>query len=496
MSSPDAPRRAHHLPPDEASRQAAVVSATQDIGATGRPFARTFYATAWRWHFYAGLYVAPFLIMLAVTGLLMLWSSVLVGRDGEKLYSVVPGVQALPLSAQANAAASAVPGGSLVQYIVPRTAEQPAVFRVDMNSQSTMVAVDPYRATVLGTWDRRVALYDVANLVHGTLLIGTIGDRLIEVAAGFGVVLIATGVYMWWPRHRSRAARSSRPAPAAGSRPIWKSLHQKVGICVAALLLVFLISGLTWSGIWGERLTQAWSTFPPEKYDNVPLSDVTHASMNHGGVKDVPWALEQTPMPASDPHAAHAGHAPVAESLPDDLDPLLVQARSLGFDGRFQLSFPNGETGVWTIARDTMSNDSANPLSDRTVHLDRYSRKVLADIRFADYSLAGKAMAVGVAFHEGNLGGGWNVALNTVFCLCVIFLCVSGIVMWWKRRPAGAARLVAPVVPEGMSVRKAGAILMVAISLLFPLTGLVLIAVVALDLLLIRHIGPLKRALS
>ena len=30
---------------------------------------REFYIAAWRWHFYAGLYVAPFLVMLAVTGL-------------------------------------------------------------------------------------------------------------------------------------------------------------------------------------------------------------------------------------------------------------------------------------------------------------------------------------------------------------------------------------------------------------------------------------------
>jgi uncharacterized iron-regulated membrane protein len=83
---------------------------------------------AWRWHFYAGLYVAPFLIMLAVTGLIMLWSSVLVGRDGEKIFAVTPSGQAVPVSVQADAAAATVPGGTLVQYIVPRTGEQPAVF--------------------------------------------------------------------------------------------------------------------------------------------------------------------------------------------------------------------------------------------------------------------------------------------------------------------------------------------------------------------------------
>ncbi|MDR6820852.1 putative iron-regulated membrane protein, partial [Neorhizobium sp. 2083] len=181
---------------------------------------------------------------------------------------------------------------------------------------------------------------------------------------------------------------------------------------------------------------------------------------------------------------------------PDDLDAVVAQARALGFDGRFQLSFPNGETGVWTIARDTMSNDSADPLSDRTVHIDRYSGKILADMKFADYSVPGKAMAVGIALHEGDLGGGWNVALNTVFCLSVIFLSVSGIVMWWKRRPSGATRLVAPVVSEKMAVWKTGAFVMVAVSLLFPLTGIVLVSVLALDMLLIRHVKPLKRALS
>ncbi|WP_310221568.1 PepSY domain-containing protein, partial [Neorhizobium sp. 2083] len=118
------------------------------------------------------------------------------------------------------------------------------------------------------------------------------------------------------------------------------------------------------------------------------------------------------------------------------------------------------------------------------------------DMKFADYSVPGKAMAVGIALHEGDLGGGWNVALNTVFCLSVIFLSVSGIVMWWKRRPSGASRLVAPVVPEKMAVWKTGALVMVAVSLLFPLTGIVLVSVLALDMLLIRHVKPLKRALS
>jgi uncharacterized iron-regulated membrane protein len=454
---------------------------------------RRFYLTAWRWHFYAGLYVAPFLIMLAVTGLIMLWSSVLVGRDGEKYYQVTPAGSEIAVSQQADAALQAVPGGSLVQYIAPRTPTQPAVFRVDRDGQATMVAVDPHDGKTLGTWERRNALYDLADTIHGTLLIGTTGDRLIEIAAGFGVVLIVTGLYLWWPRGGETWRDAFIPDLAARGRLLWKSLHRSVGIYASLFLLVFLISGLTWSGVWGEKMTQAWSTFPAAKWDNVPLSDATHASMNHGGIKEVPWTLEQTPMPAS---GSAAGATGIPASEPVDLDTVTAFARSVGFDGRFQLNFPAGETGVWTISRDTMSNDSANPLSDRTMHIDRFTGKVLADVKFADYGAAGKAMAVGVAFHEGDMGV-WNVTLVTVYCLSVIVLSVSGIVMWWKRRPkAGAGRLFAPVVSEPGPMWKTGAIVMLGVSLLFPLTGAVLISVLLLDLLLFRHVAPLKRALS
>jgi uncharacterized iron-regulated membrane protein len=128
-----------------------------------------------------------------------------------------------------------------------------------------------------------------------------------------------------------------------------------------------------------------------------------------------------------------------------------------------------------------MDGDTHDPLGDRTLHIDRYSGKVLADIRFADYSLGGKAMAAGTAFHQGNLGL-WNTILNTVYCLFVVFMCVSGVVMWWKRRPAGS--LGAPRYPADYRIPRAVLGIAVAVSLAFPLTGLAILAFAAIDLLL------------
>lgn len=468
-----------------------VTTSPVDAAPARAPRIDKFYLAAWRWHFYAGLYVIPFLAMLAVTGLLMLWINVVSGRDGEFI-PVTPGPAPVALALQAEAARAAVPGGALTGYIAPARPDRAALFKVGTGAEAvTLVAVDPFTGAVLESYPYREGWYDTFSTIHGTLLIGTFGDRLIEIAASLGIVLVVTGLYLWWPRGGGLGA-ALVPNLAARGRGLWKSLHASIGVWTSVLLLAFLVSGLSWAGIWGEKFTQAWSTLPAAKYDNVPLSDKTHASMNHADAKEVPWALEQTPMPAS---GSQAGRAMLPEGAPVTFESVVALGRALGFEGRFQLAFPDGPTGVWTLSRDSMSADGPNPLSDRTVHVDQYTGHILADLRFADYSAAGKAMAAGVALHEGQVG--WvNVAVNTLFCLGVIFLAVSGVAMWWKRRPRGAFRLAAPPAPRDMGLWKGAVAIAVVIAIAFPMAGAAILAALLLDVLVLSRLPAMRRLLS
>ena len=105
-------------------------------------------------------------------------------------------------------------------------------------------------------------------------------------------------------------------------------------------------------------------------------------------------------------------------------------------------------------------------------------------------------MAVAIALHQGDMGG-WNVALNTVFCLAVIFMAASGIVLWWMRRPKGRLGLAAPTLhQETVPMAKGVVLLTLLLSGLFPLVGATLLAVLTLDLLVIRRIPALKRVLG
>jgi len=450
--------------------------------------ANKFYFAVWRWHFYAGLYVIPFLIMLAVTGLTMLWIAALAGIGAERL-TVTPGAAALPASALQAAAEAAVPGGAATQYVAPLGAHHVASFAVVAEGVTTGVALNPYSGEVVKTFPWRAGWYDLANDIHGTLLIGTTGDRLIEAAASLGLLLIVSGLYLHWPRNGAGWRRALLPGAERG-RALWKGLHGAVGMWMSLVMVLFLISGLSWSGVWGEKLVQAWSTFPAEKWDAVPLSDDIHATMNHGNAKEVPWGLEQTPLPAS---GSLAGTQAIAGNV--DIDSVAAYADRLGFDRRFQINLPGSAQGVWTISHDSMSNDGPDPAADRTIHIDRYTGNVLADVRYAEYSAYAKAMAWGIAFHEGDLGL-WNLVLNTVFCLAMIFLPVSGLVLWWKRRPAGAVRLAAPPQPGAFPLAKGAILAVLGLSLAFPMLGVALLVVLALDLVVIAPLPALRRLVS
>ena len=464
---------------------------TQNPSDTGQQANRR-YLTVWRWHFYFGLLVVPFLTLLAVTGLGMLLFANITGKEGERLH-VTPQAQVQPLSAQAEAARQFVneKSASVVQYIAPRADDMVAVFRVNNDDKATMVAVDPYTATVVNSMPRNKGLYHTMDEIHGDIMLGTAGDYLLETAASLTILMMITGIYLWWAK---QGRLKPMLVPKAGKgRSWWRDLHGAFGTWVSLILLLFCLSGIAWAGIWGGKMVQSWSQFPAGKWgvEPNPVSTLpTHGDvLNDGKTKEAPWVLELTPMPVSGTTKGENGISP---SEPMTLETVDRFAREIGFKGRYQLNLPKGETGVWTLSQDSMSYDMVSPTADRTVHIDRYSGKILADIRYDEYNFFGKFMAVSIALHMGTLGW-WSVLANVVFCLAVIFICVSGCVMWWKRRPSEARGLVPPAQKIKLPVWWAMAVPLLVVAVLFP-TAIIAIAVIwLLDTVLLSRIPALSR---
>ena len=101
-------------------------------------------------------------------------------------------------------------------------------------------------------------------------------------------------------------------------------------------------------------------------------------------------------------------------------------------------------------------------------------------------------MSEGIALHEGRSLGAFNFWASFAFCLGVIFMCVTGPLMWWKRRPKNARAVGAPRGRLPLRVTPLLAAGVVALGVFLPLFGLTLVAVLLLDHLLLRHVATFR----
>ncbi len=443
----------------------------------------SFYNLAWRWHFYAGLFVAPFMVLLALTGIIYLFKPQLDPLMYGHLLTVPAAERALSADEQLQRAKAAYPQGRLSKYLPPADATSSAQFVMHDGGREMTVFVDPYRGTVLGTQDAKNNLQAIARALHGELMIGTVGDRLVELAAGWGVMLVISGMYLWWPRGKSSSG-VLWPRFNTRGRVFWRDLHVVTGFWGAALLLVMLLSGMAWTGFWGKQYADLWNRFPAAMWNNVPTSDQQARVLNTSTQQTVPWAMENTPMPVSGDHAEHMNHgamhaAPAAPTI--SLQQVVDLATSRKVEPGYSITPPTTAEGVFTVS--VFAND---PRNDATLHVDQHTGKVLADVRWEHYNGVARATETGVMLHEGKMFGWVNQLIVLLICLMILLSAVSGVVIWWKRRPVGG--LGVPPLRHDLPKWKTAMVIMLGLAIAFPLVGASLIVVWALDRLLLSRL--------
>jgi uncharacterized iron-regulated membrane protein len=437
----------------------------------------SFYNLAWRWHFYAGLFVAPFMIMLSLTGMVYLFKPQLDSLMYSDLLTVKPAHHMLTADEQQRRVLEAYPQVLVSKYLPPANAESSAQFVIKKDGREVNLFIDPYSGKILGTQDAKNNLQAMARELHGELMVGTVGDRLVEMAAGWGIVLVVSGLYLWWPRGRSPAG-VLWPRITAKGRVLWRDLHAVTGFWGSVALLFMLLSGMTWTGMWGKVYADVWNTFPAAMWNDVPKSAKQAGELNNASVQTVPWAMENTPMPVSSgDHAEHMHHGgmssgPAAPTI--TLQRVVDIANERKIEPGYSITQPKTADGVFTVS--VFADD---PRNDATLHIDQYSGKVLADVRYTDYSAVSKATELGVMLHEGKMFGWVNQLLILFICLMVLLSSVSGIVIWWKRRPQNGFGV--PPLRHDLPRWKIATVVMLALGIAFPLVGISMLAIWLLD---------------
>lgn len=459
------------------------------------------YRAIFRLHFYAGLIVAPFLLVLSLTGAVYLFEQEIQDLTFGPARFAGSGEHLSP-GRLVQSAQDAYPGSAVTRIDLPIQAQRTAmVFMTSPSDAPFRVYVDPVSAQVSEAFVYERTVVGFADLMHGSLLMGERGDLLVELVACWVLVLIGTGVFLWWPRGGGRIFGVFLPRRRQG-RAMWREVHAVTGIWVSGLLLFLVMTGLPWAANWGSHLQgfmQATGSGYPESYRHhgaAQASDAGHERTLQQTVPGIAWTLETAPAPRSI-HAEHAEHAEHAhaggamaagDATPLDVGQVAAILAERGLTTGYRLSLPVDAHDVFTAY-----TYPDRPQGQRTLHLDQYTGEVLNDVGFADYGIGAQAVELGVQIHMGNYFGRFNQLLMLIAALGGAVLAISGPMMWLKRRRTGLGAPAAMPRSRAVWMMMAGLVLA---GLIFPMLGITALAVFALEWLVLRRIEPVRQWLG
>ena len=372
-----------------------------------QPQGRLFRAV-WRWHFYAGLLVIPVVVIMCLSGIVYLFKPQIDGLVYGDLRSVTPASKTVSFGEQREAAQRSVGESGLVLGMAPPPARDRATEfdAFDADGRDLTIYVDPYTGQVKGSRDDARTLSSLALDLHGNLLTarflegdGMWGDRLIELAASWAIVLVITGLYLWWPRGRSLRSALTIRRGAKSRRTLWRDLHAVTAVLFSFVFLFFLLTGMSWTGVWGsttqELATENRFGYPPGTYDGAQSQVIDDVAQ--GG--KAAWAMGQLPLLRST--SGGEGGEQRAGALrwdPRDgapLDAIVGRAEEYGFPPGCTIAFPEDETGSYTVT--AMPDGDAQPnmsaLDERVTYLDQYTAQPISDFEYGEFGTYAKAMA-------------------------------------------------------------------------------------------------------
>ena len=439
------------------------------------------YRAVWRWHFYAGLLCIPFVIVLSISGLIYLFKPQIEAWNDRHYDNLQLSGPAKPASAQIAAAIATRPGSTFSSYELPESPTSSARVVVKHEDASIRAYVHPETLQVLHTVNENERFMRWIFRLHGELLMGDRGSNLVELAACWTIVLLITGLFLWWPRNMKGLGGVLYPRLFGGSRIFWRDIHSVVGTWISFCAIFLLLTGLPWAKFWGDYFKQVrqvtGTAVVQQDWANSSGNSGRGRSGNSGGGE----------------HGHHGSHrdnsmgakSPAVAVDYSAIDMMVANVVPLKLDAPVIISASGGRSKTWSAKSNT-----ANRPRRVTVELDAKSGNILSREDFKDRHWLDRAVGVGIAAHEGALFGWPNQVLGVLTTLGLVLLSVSGVILWWKRRDQGVLGAPKPALSPRVSWGLISIIVLIGICL--PLFAASLLIVLLLDWLVLSRIATVR----
>lgn len=494
------------------------------------------YRTIWRWHFYAGLLTLPFVTILSVSGGIYLFKPQIEAWNDREYDSLVINNPA-PVADQVKAALNAFPGSVPNGYELPRTATSAARVLIrkmperketdskETDSKSTnskasenkdtdgkpsvrsesetlRVYVHPEKLTVLGSVKENERLMKQMFRLHGELWMGDRGSNLVELASSWTIIMIVTGLYLWWPRKLRLFGGIWFPRFGGGSRIFWRDLHSVTGVWISVFVLFLLVTGLPWAKFWGNYLKTIRNITGTAvaQQDWTTGSERSLGGEGSSGGSEKGRSARDSGERSSGEHSDHGGggggggrwRRGGGGSMPKDMEGfnrVYQTVQPLGLEHPVVIAPPSRGSENWTAKSTTQNRPNRVELE-----LNGSTGEIVGRKDFKDRHWVDQVVGTCIAAHEGQLFGWPNQLLGLLTAMGLILVSVSGAIMWWRRRHKGV--LGAPPIHPNPRISILLCLFAVMFGIYLPLFGASLLLVLVIERLILRRIPGLREWLG
>lgn len=275
------------------------------------------------------------------------------------------------------------------------------------NVSRKSLSVNPYTGEVNG-WTKSYPFFQTMRKLHRWLLdpplqkgAYSVGKVIVGISTLLMVVVLVSGLIIWWPRTRKALHNRLQVSCTKGWRRFWYDSHVALGFYSTLFLLVMALTGLTWSFGW-------YRSFAYGLFGATPSSS---ASPHHHG----------TPQEAPSTRAKGKNKTNIDYKVWDEAFQK-VQAQYPGYASlRIEKNKIQVNQSRYLRRTDTVEFNPANGEPTRIIPSTETPRSQ-------------KLRSWFYAFHTGSWGGIYTKVLYFLAAFIGGVLPLSGYYLWWKKR--------------------------------------------------------------
>lgn len=262
--------------------------------------------------------------------------------------------------------------------------------------------INPYNGEIEGIVNEKKDFFQIVKGIHWSLLLATpIGQPIIAWSTIIFIMLLITGMVLWWPKKWNRAGKQKSFKIKWGStwRRVNYDLHNVIGFYFLILSLIIAFTGLYWYFPFAQKSLHFIGTGEYELPDNTAKEVVSTQSEN----QDSPISLE-------------AAYDKAWSAYPEAYSIALV-------------SPPNEEAPI----RADIRPDGQTYYENSSLQFDQYTGELLKADRYEDKNAGEKLLSMNYDIHVGAIGGLPGKIIAFFASLVCASLPVTGFIIWWDR---------------------------------------------------------------